>query len=158
MSQGSTIHMRTIVGIISAVLTTLAVAQAQNNPAAKPASPLETTLVANERALYDAVVKGDKAAFQSLVVADGVWAHKTGFLPMNLMADGLAYFTVTTWDIVNPHVTPIDDSAAIVMYSLAGAGTVMGQPVAPYILASTVWVRRDGKWRAVHHQETDLTK
>ena len=150
--------MRTIVGIISAVLTTLAVAQAQNNPAAKPASPLETTLVANERALYNAVAKDDKAAFQSLVAPEGIWTHKTGFIPMNLLADGLGGFRVTAWDIVNPRVTPIDDSSAIVMYSLAGAGTVMGQPVAPYTLASTVWVRREGKWRALHHQETDLTK
>ena len=150
--------MRTIVGIISAVLTTLAVTQAQDRPVAKPAGPLETTLVANERALYDAAAKGDKAAFQSLVAPEGMWTQKTGIIPMNLLADGLGGFRLTTWAIVNPHVTSIDDNAAIVMYVLTGEGTTQGQPLAPNTLASTVWVRREGKWRALHHQETDLTK
>jgi hypothetical protein len=52
----------------------------------------------------------------------------------------------------------LGDDSAIVNYAWTGAGTFGDQPLAPTTLASTVWVKRDGKWLAAHHQETDLNK
>jgi len=124
----------------------------------KQGAAVDEMLIANERALYDAVAKGDKASFQSLVLAEGVWTTKPGFVPMKLLIDGLESFTVTKWDIVNPHVTWLDQDSAIVLYAWTGAGAFQNQPLAPTTLASTVWTKRNGKWVAVHHQETDLMK
>jgi hypothetical protein len=48
-------------------------------------------------------------------------------------------------------VTWIDDNAAVVLYSWTGVGTFGEQPLASTMLASTVWIRRGGKWRELHH-------
>ena len=75
---------------------------------------------------------------------------------MKLLADGLGGFKLSKWDIVNPHVTWLADDSAIVLYAWKGPGTFGDQPVAPTTLASTAWTRRNGKWLAAHHQETEL--
>jgi hypothetical protein len=149
--------MTKIIGVISVVLLTLGATSPLQDSTTKPNAAAEKMLIANERALYQAVAKADKASFQSLAAAEGVWTTKTGFVPMSLLVDSLDTFTVTRWDIANPHVTWIDDNAAVVLYSRTGVGTFGEQPLAPTTLASTVWIRRGDKWRALHHQETDLT-
>ena len=151
--------MKKSAGILFAILVVLlAATYAQERTGAKPSDTSDEALVANERALQNAIAKADKAAFQSLALAEGVWATKIGFIPMKLLADGLDDFQLTKWDMVNPHVTRLDENSAIVLYTWTGTGTFHNQPVASTILASTVWTRRGGKWLAVHHQQTDLVR
>jgi hypothetical protein len=147
--------MRKVIGTLAAMALLLTDAHAQEK---RGATADDTLLIANERALLDAVAKGDKASYQSLIAPDGVWTMKSGFVPMKLLADGLDAFQLVKWDIVNPRVAWLSDDAALVTYAWTGTGTFGGQPLAPTTLASTVWVKRSGKWLAVHHQETDLNK
>lgn len=149
--------MTKTVGMLSAILLALAVTDAQEKSGAKPME--DATLIANERALLDAVAKADKPSFQSLVLLpEGIWATKLGFIPMNLLVDRLDDFKLTRWDIVNPRVTWLDKDSAILLYAWAVTGTFGNQPLASTTLASTVWTRRNGKWLAVHHQETDVAR
>lgn len=150
--------MKKLFGIVPAILLALAVGRAQENPAAKPTDTTEQMLIANERALHDAVARSDSASFVSLVLPDGVWTTTQGFVPMNLLANGLSSFRVTKWDIVNPRVTRLGEDAAVVLYVWSGTGTFDNQPLASATLASTVWTRRNGRWLAVHHQQTQLDK
>ena len=142
--------------LLPAIFLTLAATGPQDNPAVKPRDTSDKALIAYEQALHTAVAKADQAAFQSLVRADGVWTTGHGFIPLNLLVNGLDGFKLTRWDIVNPHVTWIDDNSAVVLYVWTGAGTFNEQPLPATMLASTVWARRDGKWLAVHHQRTGL--
>ena len=118
---------------------TFAVAYAQEKPTGKPNDTFEQTLIANERALQAAVAKTDKSAFVSLVLPEGTWTTKQGFVPMNLLADGLVGFDVTKWEIINPHVTPLTADSAVVTYVWSGTGTLHGQP-----LPATTSHRRPG--------------
>jgi hypothetical protein len=153
------VEMKKMTGMLSVIVfLALAATYAQEKAGAKLSDTTDEALLANERALQTAVAKGDKAAFQSLVLGSGIWATKIGFIPMNLLADGLDDFQLTKWEIVNPHVTRLDDNSAIVLYSWTGTGTFHNQPVAAITLASTVWTRRGGKWLAAHHQQTDLVR
>lgn len=148
--------MRKMIAMLTAILLAIAVADAQDKSAAKPNDAADKMLIANERALQDAVATSDRASFLSLVLPEGVWTTRQGFVPMKLLVDGLDSFKVTKWDIVNPHVTWLDEDSAVVLYAWTGVGTFADQPLAPTTLASTVWTRRTGKWVAVHHQQTDL--
>jgi hypothetical protein len=151
--------MNRLIGVLPALLLALAVTHAQAQPAAKPKSePDEKLLLAGERAVHEAVAKADKASFVSLVLPDGVWAspNTQGFVPLKLLADGLDGFKLSKWDIVNPHVTWLTDDSAVVLYAWKGSGTFGDQPITPTTLASTTWTRRNGKWLAAHHQETEL--
>jgi hypothetical protein len=142
----------------ASLAVTIAVAYGQEKPAGRPNDPFEQTLIANERALQAAVAKADKSAFVALVLHEGTWTTRQGFVPMKLLADGLLGFDVTKWEVINPHVTRLTEDSAIVIYVWSGTGTLHGHPLPPTALASTAWTRRDGKWRAAHHQQTELIK
>lgn len=144
--------MNKILGVLTALLLASAGTHAQTTAIA------DATLIANERALYEAVAKGDRAAFVALALPEGMWATKQGFVPAKLLADGLNAYALTKWDIVNPRVMWLGSDSALVMYAWQGSGTFQNQALSPSTLAVTVWTRRDGKWFAAHHQETDLTK
>jgi hypothetical protein len=46
----------------------------------------------------------------------------------------------------------------MVGYVRTGGGSFNRQSFAITTVATTLWTKRDGKWVAVHHQETDLTQ
>ena len=151
--------MRKMAVIVAASLAvTIAVAYGQEKPTGKPNDTFEQTLIANERALQAAVAKTDRSAFVSLVLPEGTWTTRQGFVPMNLLADGLLGFDVTKWEIINPHVTRLSEDSAVVIYVWSGTGTLHGHPLPATTLASTAWTRHDGTWRAAHHQQTELVK
>jgi hypothetical protein len=104
------------------------------------------------------VARADKASFLSLVAPDGEWTTTQGFIPMNLLADGLEGFRLGKWAIVNPQLRRLTEDSAIVVYAWTVSGTFNDRQFAPTMLASTVWARRSGKWLAVHHQDTQLIK
>jgi hypothetical protein len=151
--------MRKMIRMLPAILLVVGMTPAaQVRTAAQPSDMTEKMLIANERTLHDAVAKADKASFLSLVLPEGVWTTKQGFVPMERLVNGLEQFELTKWDIVNPRVTWIGEDSAIVRYVWTGTGTLHNQPVASTTLASTVWSKRSGKWLVVHHQQTDLIR
>ena len=150
--------MMKTVAILPAIVLVLAVTDLPQQPATKPPDATRETLLASERALHAAVAKADKPAFTSLVLPEGVWANSQGFIPLNLLANGLDGFQVPKWDIVNPHVTRLDENSAIVLYSWIGTGSSQDRSVQQTTVASTVWTRRNGKWLAALHQETALIR
>ena len=149
--------MRTIAGMCAVIILSLSAVSGQDTAGAATGE-IDKAIVAREQALYQAIAKQDKASFQALVIGDGTWTTSSGFVPMRLLADGLDAFDITKFGIDNPRVTPLGADSALVVYARRGDGTFAGQRLAPAALASTVWVKRDGRWRALHHQETDLAK
>lgn len=150
--------MRKGVVTLGAVLLALAVTQARQTGGTDVRQSAEKAIIANERALYDSVAKADKAAFQSLVVREGIWTTSTGFVPVHLLADGLGSFHIRKWNLDNPRVFWLDDNSAFVLYTRTVDGRFGDEGLAPTALASTVWTRRDGGWRAMFHQESELTR
>ena len=150
--------MRQIACVFAVIVLSFSAVYGQEKTPGTALGELEKAIVAQEQALYEAVAKQDKASFQSLTVADGTWTISSGFVPMRLLVGDLAAFRISKFGIVNPHVKRLDDQSALVVYVRTGEGTFGDQPFAPTALASTVWVKRDGSWRAIHHQETDVIK
>jgi hypothetical protein len=148
--------MARTVGILAAIVLALSVTDAQR--ASTSPTTADGALIANERALLDAVAKSDKAAYVTLVLPEGVWGTSQGFIPLSLLAGGLESIRLTKWDIVNPHVTWLDKDSAVVVYTLEAAGTFQNQALSHFTLTSTAWTRRNGKWLAAHHQETGLVQ
>jgi hypothetical protein len=150
--------MRPIVGTLVAAVVTAAGVAAQGSPATKLDAATEALLVRNEHALIDAVAKGDKAAYQTLVLPEGIWTTPSGFVPMGPMADGLQGFQLPKWGIENPRVVWTDGNSALLLYTRSGGGRYDLWQFTPRTLASTLWTKRGGTWVAVHHQESALTQ
>ena len=108
--------MERFVGLIGAILLGLVVATAQERTP-KSDDAAEKVLLDSERALYQAVAKSDKAAFQSLVAPEGSWSSPSGFIPMPLLGDTLDVFRLPTFGGQNLRVmwTENKNSALVVM-------------------------------------------
>lgn len=146
------------VGILPAILLAVAVTGRPQKSSQESRDVADQTLLANERALRAAVSKADRAAFGSFVLPEGVWATSEGFIPLNLLENGLDGFRLPRRDIVNARVTRLDENSAIVLYALVEPGTSPDRPNGQSTIASTVWTRRNGKWVAALHQETELVR
>ena len=68
----------------------------------------------------------------------------------------LASFQLPKWGGDNLHVLWTDDNDALVCYVRTGGGSFDHRSFALTTLATTLWTKRNGKWLAIHHQETDL--
>jgi hypothetical protein len=121
----------------------------------------EKALIANERAINGGIVKGDPAAFKEHVAADG-WAidSMSGRMPTAQFLKDFAKMTaglkITKWDITEPKVIWVDANTAVVTYKWTGTGTYEGKPIPPATWASTVWTKKNGKWTALFHQESNI--
>ncbi len=154
-----------IAGTLATVVLCAGLAAAQDKPAAKkpaPAAPVasadhaaaEKALIANEHKINEAVAKGDKATFTSLVAADSAMADETGYMQMSDFLPMFDQVKVSTWKISDEKVHWAGANAAVVTYVWTGKGTFQGQPVPEKTYASTVWTKKDGKWVVVYHQES----
>ena len=120
----------------------------------------EKTLIANERAINAAFLKGDVAAFKENIAADG-WAvdSMSGLVAIAEIAKTLPEtakaIKVAKWDITDSKVIWVDANNAVLTYKWVGTGTYQGKPI-PSTLSSTVWTKRNGKWTAVFHQESNM--
>jgi len=120
--------MKKFVGVVLTILLGLAVASGQERTPKSDAT--EKVLLDNERALYEAVAKRDKAAFQALVLPEGTWASPTGFVPVRLLVDSLDVFQLPAFGGQSLHVvwTDRNKDSALVLYPRTGGGTFANQP------------------------------
>lgn len=125
---------------------------------AQDKAALEKALIANEQKINEAVAKGDKATFSSLVAADAVSVDKGGFMPIAEFLKVFDQIKIKNWKIDNPQVHWVDANNAIVNYTWTGAGTFMNQPVDSPTLASTLWTKKGTKWTATFHSEIAQAK
>ncbi len=131
--------------------------KAAASKAASGKAAIEQALIVNERKVNDAVVRGDLAAFKSVVAADA-WSidEMMGVSPVSefekMLKPGMA--KITDMKLDDFKVLWVDDGTAVLTYTWSGKGTMMDQPVKSPVFASTVYANRGGKWVAVFHQET----
>lgn len=136
--------------IVVALMPSLAAAQSSTAANAKQ-------IEAMERSLNAALQKGDVNAFKANIAEDAISMDGSGPMPIAEFLKMFNQVKIQTFNIEQPNVRFLNDSAAIITYRWTGTGTMMGQPLPSPVWASTVWVKRADKWVAVFHQETNAT-
>jgi hypothetical protein len=144
---------------LAAVCTTLTLAIGATVYLAAQDAQAEKTLIANERAVNQAVAKGDLATFKQHVAAEG-WSMD-GMSGRMSVADFVKLFPqmtkdmkIESWDISDFKTVWVDANCAVLTYKWTGKGMYQGQPIPSPTWSSTVWTKRNGKWTAVFHQES----
>lgn len=144
--------MKSVFATIGMLVLTAGMAAAQDKAAT------EKALIAGEQKLNEAVAKGDKATFTSMVGPDAWSADGNGFAKVSDFVTMFDQLKVTTWKISDSKVQWIDAGNAIVLYTWTGAGTFAGQPIPSKVYAATVWTKKGDKWLAAYHQESEAAK
>jgi hypothetical protein len=129
-------------------------AKSSASPAAKPAdTAIPTDPVAREKMVWDTLKRKDYDTFASFlddaqieVEADGV-SDKAGTLK------GVRMFDASKYEQSDFKTVSFDSDATLVTYVVKSSN-----PKDPIERHTTIWVMRDGKWRALFHQGTPAMK
>jgi hypothetical protein len=148
------------------LLAFASVSFAQTTPAASPSpSPkpkpamskaqIQKSLIASEKKLWEAFKNKDPKPFKATLTPDSVGVGEMG---VQSKADLLKEITsggcdIKSFSLSDFKLTTIDGNAAVLTYKGVTEGTCGGTAI-PTVWASTVYVRRGGKWLAAAHQET----
>jgi hypothetical protein len=132
-------------------------ASAQNPAPANPLTPLEQTLIANERSLIEAKKKDDATFFKRTLAGDFALVGVDGKLKQRQDAvDEIGDSTLLELTPYDIRVVPVDDHSAIVSYDaiVRKAPSEDEGPPPRYQHFSSVWVQKDDQWKLKFHQAT----
>jgi hypothetical protein len=127
-------------------------------PAPAPAvdrAAIEPQILANERAINEAVATSSVEKFKSLVDERGFGIDPTGVMSIGDYEKMVSAIKVESWEMSDQRYLWLSDDAVLIAYKWTGKGTFMGMPVPSPTLASTIWKKQaDGRWLATFHQES----
>jgi hypothetical protein len=137
-------------------------ASASPSPAPKPKpriskAQLLKQLSANETKLWEAWKNKDPKPFRMYLSADSVMIGGAGtqnkadaIKDITSMGCDVKSYTLSDWKL-----STIDADAALITYKGVVVGTCGGKAI-PATWASSVWIKRGGRWQAFSHQETNV--
>ena len=122
---------------------------AQNN------SATEQNLTQTEKGLWEAWKNHDVEPFKK-VMADGIdvgtGGIRTGDQVIKEM--GSTQCTVTSYSLDTPTFKWIDKDTVLMTYRASQDATCNNEKAPPVVWASSLWVKKNGNWKAIFHQET----
>ncbi|MDX6501203.1 MAG: hypothetical protein QOG23_4463 [Blastocatellia bacterium] len=139
--------------IIALALLTLVVTFAFGQM--KRNDPVETQIVALEKMAFEAWKNKDRKFFEDHMFDAGQYLDADG-------VGGKAQYvkaiidnncTVSRYSLDNTKVTMLSNDVALLTYRYAHDAVCGGHPEASPLWASTVYVKRGGKWLIAFHQE-----
>lgn len=128
--------------------------KATSSPMTKPADTSDDA-AANEKLVWDAIKSRNYDAFGSYLADDATEIEAEGTFDKAGSIKGVQGFDASKAELSDWKSVKFDDDASVVTYKVTIPGP---KPEVGY--HSTIWVKRDGKWRAFFHMGTpaqDLT-
>jgi Domain of unknown function (DUF4440) len=156
----------TIATLIMLAMATLGFAQGAENKnvnatAAKPKmskKAIERALIAKEKALWEAVKRGDIKSFKKDLTADYAGVYEDGIHTVETDAQQISGVKMRSYALSDIKVTLPTADTAIMTYKVNSQGDYQGQDFSGDYICSSVWVNRGGKWVAVMHSEARAAK
>jgi len=139
--------------IIALALLTFVVSIASGQM--KPNNSVEAEIVALEQKAFEAWKNKDRKFFEEHMYEAGQYLDADG-------VGGKAQYvkaiidndcTVSSYSLDNTRVTMLGEDVALLTYRYANDVVCGGKPEASPLWASTVYVKRGGKWLIAFHQE-----
>lgn len=135
-------------------------ANANANTSASPkaeASATDADIIAKEKEIWDKIKTKNPDAFGAMLADDFVYVSSDGVYDKAGTVNGIKGIDATEISFADWKVIMLDKDAATVSYTVTMKGTSGGQPMpgAPQ-RASSAWVKRNGTWMGVYHQDTPV--
>lgn len=123
----------------------------QASPTASP-SPVTTSddVIANERAIYEALKAKNFDGFASALASDSIEVEPNGVFDKAGTMREVRSFDFSKTELSEFKAVPFDSDASLVVYKVKVPGPELGE------YHSTIWAKKDGKWMAVFHQGTPI--
>jgi hypothetical protein len=118
----------------------------------KSAEPVSDDPVVREKQVWDAIKKKDYDRFASFLADDQIEVFGWGVNDKAASVEGVQHADLSKAVLSDFRMAKISEDVSIVTYMIKGGGDI---PPAG-ARASTTWVKRDGKWLAIYHQDTTI--
>jgi hypothetical protein len=125
--------------------------------AARAQQPLRDELMALERASWEALKERDRAAMRRLLADDALLIFADGSrYDKREMLDYVTNYRLDSYRIEPTYaVRTLSSAVAALLYRVTSRGAErFDRTTTERVLASSLYVRRDGLWRSVLYQET----
>jgi hypothetical protein len=121
---------------------------------------VEAQLIALEKQADEAWRKKDGVFFQSLLSEDAVGVGSEGIFNKSQIVKAISgsRCEIKTSSMDNFKMVLLDKNTALLTYKAMQDVTCNGNTEPPTVWASTVFVKRGGKWLAAFHQETPVVQ
>jgi hypothetical protein len=130
---------------------------------AQPSQPsstnkaLEEKIVGLEKQVEEALKKKDWNTFDGLLAEDCVVAGSDGIQRKpEVLQDLKANFSLSDFSMADVNVVTVNKDVALITYRATGKGSYKGEDWSGQAYASSVWVKRGGKWLTVLRQDTPI--
>lgn len=157
--------MKKILVIVAALIVAAACAAPPTNreatPTANTNSAAETAVVlteteatAKEKAAWEAIKNKDYEAFADMLSTDALEVNPSNVYDKTGMVASVKVFEPSEVTFADWKFLRLDKDAFVVTYTVNTKGKYKGKEFPPESArASSAWVKRDGKWVSVYHQE-----
>ena len=117
---------------------------------------MEKNLMAMEKSAWDSFGKGDGKFFQTFLADDSQVIGENGIMDKTASVAGINTkpCVLKSYEFGNFKVKMADPNTALVTYQATEDATCGGQAAPAKVYASSVYVKRGGKWMPIFHQET----
>jgi uncharacterized protein (TIGR02246 family) len=115
-----------------------------------------TDPAAGERQVLEALKAGDMPAFASFLADDAMELTPQGLQSKAQIIETLKGGRLLEYTMTDLKAIQVDKDAMLVTYRTTGKFSAHGQEGAYDARATSLWVKRNGKWLAVFHQETPV--
>lgn len=119
------------------------------------ADSLESTLLAREKMIIDAIKNGNEQVLTEML-ADQIYSVTAdkGRESKSELLRSLAKAKIGDYGIREVKVFKVSEDVAILSYHFSWKGTQDGKTVESNVYATSTWAQSEGVWRPVFYQET----
>ena len=141
--------MKKVIAVLSLVLLSFVAADAQ--------AANDKMFMDMEKQAWDAFGKGDGKFFETFLSDDAQLGGNTGFGNKTQVVKDISTkpCDVKSYTFANFKVTMLDTNTALTTYEATQDVSCGGKKQADKVYATSVFVKRKGKWLAAYHQEVD---
>jgi hypothetical protein len=111
-------------------------------------------LIAKEKEAWETFKTKKADAFGNLLGKDFIAVDQDGTVGKSEEVKSVAEFDLKDYALADIKVVMATKDTAVLTYKVTQHGTYKGRAIPANASASSVWVKRGGKWVAVFHQET----
>jgi ketosteroid isomerase-like protein len=129
-------------------------------PKAMSRRQVERELIKMENEMWEAWKDKDVKVFKARVPSDGVLVSDQGIETKEQMLKDIPSMgcDVKSFKLSDFKLIAVGGNTYVLAYKGTEEGTCGSTPLPPNLWATSVWVRRGGRWMAVSHQESASNK
>jgi len=123
------------------------------------AADVQSELMAKEEMLWTAWGRQDAESFKSNLTQDAVQIGSSGSytgLDSILKAMSAQSCEMRNFDAKNVTSRELSPDVVVLNYTYTQEGTCNGRTLPAHLSATSIYVRKDGKWKSAHYHESPL--